>query len=302
MRVPRGRSPHGRRCVAGRVRRRRPGAEPAYRVGRAMTAPGANEVAGGRRRSAPVESQSDIAGRGLWTAAETARCLTVPERMVRRLVAERRIAYVKVGRYVRFRPEDVQEWRDGHVHPAVVVERRHLFRCEENMMPRTRRTSGGVDKLPSGRYRARVIGPDARRHTRTFATKADADAWSANQRTDMSRGDWIDPNTAVDAVLALGRRVARPPQGPSEHLPAVRGVTKGPRAARLRQAYGWVHNQGRSPSVHRGQREEGAAAGAQRGGRGERAQGQSVRPSPRPQGASGGDGLPHSRGDQRLGP
>ncbi len=60
-------------------------------------------------------------------------------------------------------------------------------------MARKRRTSGGVDKLPSGRYRARVIGPDAQRHTRTFATKADADAWIATQRTDMSRGDWIDP-------------------------------------------------------------------------------------------------------------
>jgi len=56
---------------------------------------------GDHRLSAPVESPPDIAGRGLWTSAETAEWLMVPERMVRRLVAERRIPYVKVGRYVR---------------------------------------------------------------------------------------------------------------------------------------------------------------------------------------------------------
>lgn len=86
-----------------------------------------DEGSEGDHHSPAIESESDIAGRGLWTAAETARWLTVPERMVRRLVAERRIPYVKVGRYVRFRPRDVKEWRDGHVRPAIVIERRHLL-------------------------------------------------------------------------------------------------------------------------------------------------------------------------------
>lgn len=63
---------------------------------------------------------------GLWTLEETADWLAVSERMVRRLVAERRIPYVKVGRYVRFRPEDVEAWRDGNVHPAVVILRPRL--------------------------------------------------------------------------------------------------------------------------------------------------------------------------------
>jgi excisionase family DNA binding protein len=63
---------------------------------------------------------------GLWTLEETADWLAVTERMVRRLVAERRIPYVKVGRYVRFRPEDVEAWRDGNVHPAVVIQRPRL--------------------------------------------------------------------------------------------------------------------------------------------------------------------------------
>jgi excisionase family DNA binding protein len=36
--------------------------------------------------------------------------LCVTERHVRRLVAERRIPYVKVGRFVRFDPVDVVDW------------------------------------------------------------------------------------------------------------------------------------------------------------------------------------------------
>ena len=40
--------------------------------------------------------------------------LGVSERHVRRLVAERRIPFVKVGHYVRFDPADVIAWIDGH--------------------------------------------------------------------------------------------------------------------------------------------------------------------------------------------
>ena len=34
----------------------------------------------------------------------------VSERFVRRLVDERRIAFHKIGRYVRFDPDDVDDW------------------------------------------------------------------------------------------------------------------------------------------------------------------------------------------------
>ena len=70
--------------------------------------------------------RSVTASRGLWTMSETAEWLNVPERMVRRLVAERRIPFVKVGRYVRFRPEDVEGWRDGNVRPTMVATRQTL--------------------------------------------------------------------------------------------------------------------------------------------------------------------------------
>jgi excisionase family DNA binding protein len=46
----------------------------------------------------------------LLTEDEVAQWLRVTPRMVRRLRAERRLKYLKVGRYVRFRPADVEEY------------------------------------------------------------------------------------------------------------------------------------------------------------------------------------------------
>jgi len=43
-------------------------------------------------------------------ASEVARRLGVNIRFVRRLVAERRITYFKVGHLVRFDPADLDEW------------------------------------------------------------------------------------------------------------------------------------------------------------------------------------------------
>ena len=42
--------------------------------------------------------------------AAVAKRLGVTERLVRRLAAERRIPYVKVGRFVRFDPVDIADW------------------------------------------------------------------------------------------------------------------------------------------------------------------------------------------------
>lgn len=41
-----------------------------------------------------------------------AKRLAVTERFMRRLVAERRIPYFKVGKYVRFDPADLDTWLD----------------------------------------------------------------------------------------------------------------------------------------------------------------------------------------------
>lgn len=48
------------------------------------------------------------------TVDEAAARLGVSVRFVRRLVAERRIPFVKVGKFVRFDPADLEEWIDDH--------------------------------------------------------------------------------------------------------------------------------------------------------------------------------------------
>jgi len=45
---------------------------------------------------------------------EVAVRLGATVRFVRRLVAERRIPYVKVGKFVRFDPAEVEQWIDDH--------------------------------------------------------------------------------------------------------------------------------------------------------------------------------------------
>jgi excisionase family DNA binding protein len=43
---------------------------------------------------------------------QTAQLLNTTPRFVRRLVQERRIPYLKVGRYIRFDPTDLDTWLD----------------------------------------------------------------------------------------------------------------------------------------------------------------------------------------------
>ncbi len=61
-------------------------------------------------------------GPGLITMTEAAAWLSISERMVRRLQFERKIAYVKIGRHVRFRPEDLVAYRDHQVQAATAFE------------------------------------------------------------------------------------------------------------------------------------------------------------------------------------
>lgn len=50
--------------------------------------------------------------------AEVVRRLAVNERHVRRLVAERRIPFVKCGHLLRFDPAAVDAWLDEHQHQS----------------------------------------------------------------------------------------------------------------------------------------------------------------------------------------
>jgi excisionase family DNA binding protein len=69
----------------------------------------------------------------LLTWDEAAERLNTTPRHVRRLVFERRIAYRKLGRYVRFHPDDLEEYISANRvevgtvqagRPVVVVRRR----------------------------------------------------------------------------------------------------------------------------------------------------------------------------------
>lgn len=46
--------------------------------------------------------------------AALAERLGVTERLVPRLVAERRIPFLKIGKFIRFEPADVAAWIDEH--------------------------------------------------------------------------------------------------------------------------------------------------------------------------------------------
>jgi integrase len=61
-------------------------------------------------------------------------------------------------------------------------------------MARQRRAGGGVDRLPSGRYRVRIVTTDGRRVSLgTFHTKRDADAAYARSLTEQNDGKKIAP-------------------------------------------------------------------------------------------------------------
>jgi integrase len=62
-------------------------------------------------------------------------------------------------------------------------------------MARQRRRFGRVQELPSGRFRARYLGPDGLLRTapNTFLTKTDAERWLSVVESDLLRGTWIDP-------------------------------------------------------------------------------------------------------------
>jgi hypothetical protein len=63
---------------------------------------------------------------------------------------------------------------------------------------------GTVDRLPSGRYRARYVGPDGRRRSKVFGTaKADAWAWLATAQADLVRKAWRAPEAGQRTVGAF---------------------------------------------------------------------------------------------------
>lgn len=64
-------------------------------------------------------------------------------------------------------------------------------------MAKTKRSFGLIDRLPSGRFRARYTGPDGERHKapHTFDTKGDAETWLTLRRSEIIREEWTPAST-----------------------------------------------------------------------------------------------------------
>jgi integrase len=64
-----------------------------------------------------------------------------------------------------------------------------------------KRSFGQITKLPSGRLRARYLGPDGLRHSApyTFETKGDAEAWLVDERRLLAAGTWQPPKVRAKA-------------------------------------------------------------------------------------------------------
>ena len=67
-----------------------------------------------RRSATPVSSSGD-----LLTVEQAADYLNITEHFVRRLIRERRIPFLKVGRLVRLRRTDIDEYVASRLVPAV---------------------------------------------------------------------------------------------------------------------------------------------------------------------------------------
>jgi len=66
----------------------------------------------GRPEVAPNSAPSAPA-RYLLDVAALAAQLGVRERFVRRLIAERRVPFCKIGKFIRFDPHEIEEWIDA---------------------------------------------------------------------------------------------------------------------------------------------------------------------------------------------
>ena len=58
--------------------------------------------------------RTQVSPSSLVTSAEAADRLGCSERMVRKLVQTRQVPFVRVGRLVRFRPEDLDRYIEAH--------------------------------------------------------------------------------------------------------------------------------------------------------------------------------------------
>jgi excisionase family DNA binding protein len=143
--------------------------------------------------------------------------LATSDRFPRRLIAERRIRFVRVGRHVRIPESALREFIDaGMIEPSARPRRRRRGGLMGGNTKGSRRRFGAVRRLPSGQWQARYLGPDSimRSADRTFATKTEVERWLTRIGAEIIDGDWIDPEAG---------RVAFGVYAAGEGLPAAAG-------------------------------------------------------------------------------
>lgn len=71
----------------------------------------------------------------------------------------------------------------------------------------TRASWGKIKTQRSGRLQASYIGPDGERHNapQTFDNRGDAEAWLADQRSEIARGVWVSPVEKAEIRAEQGR-------------------------------------------------------------------------------------------------
>ena len=85
----------------------------------------------------------------------------------------------------------------------------------------------GILHLPSRRFEARFLAPDGKRHSRTFQTTKDAQAWLDRQHADISADKQEQHDTLLVATFG----------DYAERWLAMRKVKGRPLAARTREGY-----------------------------------------------------------------
>lgn len=75
------------------------------------------------------------------------------------------------------------------------TETKALVQAIEKRRKAGRANFGTIDLLPSGRLRARYVGPDEHRYSapRTFDAPLNADAYLVTIRQEILQGTWLSP-------------------------------------------------------------------------------------------------------------
>jgi len=96
---------------------------------------------------------------------------------------------------------------------------------------RSRRAFGTVERLPSGRFRARVIGPKGRYVSApaTFSNRTDASMWADVQHADLVRGSWrapVKPSASPSVAAYVERWIEEHPTARESTKELYRGLLR----------------------------------------------------------------------------